>query len=163
MSPTSTRTPPPAPTGEQGTPPPPQRRELGHFARRVVVAVLISLGFLALALILWTGIHVLMQAFAGVLFALFLTGLSEWVSKHTRLFYGWSLTVVVAGLFVLTGGLGWFLEARLVRQIEELSEKLPQSLKEVQDYIRQYSWGDKLLEQVPAPRKLFPRSMPSRG
>jgi predicted PurR-regulated permease PerM len=153
ISPTSTRTPPLAPTGDQVTPPPTQRRELGDFARRVVVAVLISVGILALALVLWTGIHVLLQAFAGVLFALFLTGLSEWVSKHTRLSYGWSLTVVVASLFVLTGGLGWFLEAKLVRQIEELSEKLPQSLKEVQDYIRQYSWGDQLLQQVPSTKE----------
>jgi len=40
-----------------------------------------------------------------VLFAVFLSTLSDWVSKRTRLSYGWSLAVVVLGLFLVCGGL----------------------------------------------------------
>src|SRR5437763_14411533 len=69
------------------------KAEMTGFARRVVVAVLITVLILSVAYFLWRGAHVLLQAFAGVLFAVFLAALSDWLSKHTPLSYRWSLTV----------------------------------------------------------------------
>src|SRR5438132_2481144 len=57
--------------------------DMGDFARRVVVAVLITVLILAVAYFLWRGVHVLLEAFAGVLFAVFLGALSDWLSKQT--------------------------------------------------------------------------------
>src|SRR4051794_2532154 len=95
-------------------------RAMSDFAGRVVVAVLITLLLLALAYFLWRGTHVLLEAFAGVLFAIFLSALSDWLSKHTRLSYGRSLTVVVLGLLLLGGGLGYLLWSRLSTELGEL-------------------------------------------
>src|ERR1700687_5908506 len=89
------------------SPPHPPKVELIGFARQVVVAVLITVLILAIAYFLWRGVHVLLQAFAGVLFAVFLAALSDWLSKHTNLSYRWSLAVVVLGLFLITGGV-WY-------------------------------------------------------
>ena len=90
------------------------------FPRRVVVAVLITVAILAVAYFLWSGTHVLLQAFAGVLFAVFLAALSDRVSTHTRLSYGRSLAVVVVGLFLIGGGLGYLLGSHLSAQVGEL-------------------------------------------
>src|SRR5438477_529176 len=58
------------------------RPGLADFAWRMVVAVLI----LALAYLLWRGVHVLLLAFAGILFAVFLSALSGWLNQRM----GWA-------------------------------------------------------------------------
>src|SRR6266850_2596134 len=122
---------------------------LTDFARRTVVAVLIALLFGLIAVVCWRGVHVLLETFAGLLFALFLYTLSDWLSRHTQLRYGWSLAVVVVALFVLIGGLGFLLGNRLAIQIESLSQTLPKSIDQVQEYLGQYPWGRVVLEHLP--------------
>ncbi len=122
---------------------------MGSFARKVVVALLIGILFLFLTYVLCEGLRVLLETFSGLLFALFLGALSNWLSSHTRLRYGWSLAIVVVVLLALAGGAGWLLENRLAAEISELTKKLPQSLETVREYLGQYAWGRLLLERVP--------------
>jgi len=119
------------------------------FARRTVVAMLIAVLILGLTYLLWRGVHVLLQTFAGVLFAVFLCALADWLSKHTRLSYGWALAVVLIALLLLAGGIAWLLANQLAVQVRDLSQRLPQSGERVRDYLRQYPWGRTLLEQEP--------------
>src|SRR5207248_7605359 len=99
--------------------------------------------------VLWRGIHVLLEAFAGLLFAVFLSALADWLSQRTKLSYRWALVVVLVVLFLVLGGLGWLLANRLASQISELSQKLPESFQQIRDYLSQYAWGRLLLERVP--------------
>jgi predicted PurR-regulated permease PerM len=114
------------------------------YTRRVIVTVLI----LALAYLLWRGTHVLLQAFAGALFAVFLHALSAWLARKTGLRFGWSLAVVVAALLLLAGGVGWLLSNRLMSQASELADKVPQSLQQLRNALNQSPLGQKLLGQV---------------
>src|SRR5262245_16916946 len=82
---------------------------LADFAQRVVVAVLITVLILSVAYLLWRGTHVLLQAFAGVLFALFLSALSEWLSRRAGLSYGWALAIVTTAFLATAGVTGWLL------------------------------------------------------
>jgi predicted PurR-regulated permease PerM len=132
------------------SPPHPPKVELIGFARQVVVAVLITVLILAIAYFLWRGVQVLLQAFAGVLFAVFLAALSDWLSKHTNLSYRWSLAVVVLGLFLITGGIGFLLWNLLSIQIGELVQTLPLSLEKIKAYLMQYTWGQYLVENAPS-------------
>ncbi|HWG43125.1 MAG TPA: AI-2E family transporter [Gemmataceae bacterium] len=128
---------------------PPSRLGMESFARRTVVAMLIAVLILGLTYLLWRGVHVLLQTFAGVLFAVFLCALADWLSKHTRLSYGWALAVVLIALLLLAGGIAWLLANQLAVQVRDLSQRLPQSGERVRDYLRQYPWGRTLLEQEP--------------
>jgi predicted PurR-regulated permease PerM len=119
-----------------------------HFARRVAVAWVITLLFLVGAFVCWSGVHVLLQAFAGVLFAVFLSALSDLLSRHSGLSYGKSLLVVVVALCVVTGATVYLLESRLALQLSELTHTLPRSLEQVRDYLAQYEWGQLVLEQT---------------
>lgn len=132
------------------------RLSLPAFSLRVAVALLITLVILFIAYILWQGIHVLLQAFGGVLFAVFLAALSDWLHKHSRLSYAWSLTVVVVVLVLLSAGMGWFVWNRLATQTEEMTHKLPEAVGRLRDYLAAYPWGRQLLEQVP----MQPPSLP---
>ncbi|HZU36122.1 MAG TPA: hypothetical protein VFA18_09445, partial [Gemmataceae bacterium] len=84
-----------------------------EYARRVAIAVLIAILLVGLTALIWAGIHYLLMAFAGLLFAVFLSALSNWVGRYTHLSYAWSLTVVVVLLIAIACGLGWLLESRL--------------------------------------------------
>jgi predicted PurR-regulated permease PerM len=125
--------------------PAPSRTGLGDFACRVLVVVLI----LALAYLFWRGVHVLLLAFAGVLLAVFLSALSEWLSRRAGIAYGWALAAVVTILIVLAGGFGWLLANRLAIQVAELAHQLPESLQRIRDYLDSYPWGHLLLEKAP--------------
>jgi predicted PurR-regulated permease PerM len=119
------------------------------FARRVVVAVLITLGLLALAAAVWLGIHVLLEAFAGVLLGVFLSALADWLRRHSRLPYGWSLAVVVLGLCAVAVGTGWLLSNRVAAQLGQLLRQLPESLERARHELARYPLGQFLLDQAP--------------
>jgi predicted PurR-regulated permease PerM len=129
---------------------------LSVLAERTAVIVLVTVLILSVTYLLWSGMHVLLQAFAGVLFALFLSALSEWLSRRSGLGYGWSLAVVTAVFFVATGGVFWLLANRLALQVGEMSEQLPQAFARIRDYLAERTWGRLLLENVPQAAALSP-------
>ncbi len=141
-------------TSVHGTAPTRKSRDPEHgttyFARRVVVAVLIAVLILAVLLVLWHGVHVLLEAFAGLLFALFLNAVSDALHRRTGLSYRWSLALVVLALFATVGGLGYLLGSHLSAQIGELIKTLPRSLEQIRAYLMQYSWGQYLIENAPS-------------
>ncbi len=124
---------------------PPPGLSTPQFARRSVVFLLI----LILFYVAWQGIDVLLEAFAGILFAVFLSTLARWVERKANVRYGLALLVVVLALMALTGGFGWLLANRLAQQVGELTQQLPKSFAQIQDYLRQYPWGRMLLQHVP--------------
>ncbi len=139
----------PVPPARRPSPVVPPASDLGRFARRATVAVLIVVLIGSLTYVVWKEIHVLLEAFAGLLFAVFLSALSEWLSQRLHMRYGWALTVVLLALLVLLGGTGWLLASRLSAQVGELSQKVPQSLAQIRDYLVQSTLGRLLVEQVP--------------
>ena len=107
--------------------------------------VLVVLGVLVVALFLWKIANVLLLAFAGVLLAVVLHGVASRVTKHTPLSTRWGLPV--AGLLILgvLALVGWLIGPNVAAQMQQLSQQVPQMI----DQIRQYAWGDYLLQQVP--------------
>jgi predicted PurR-regulated permease PerM len=118
-------------------------------ARRTVVVVLVALLLLALALLVWSGVYVLLQAFAGVLLAVFLSSLADFWSHRTGLSYRWALAVVGLGLLALVVATGWLLASHLALQFGLLLQELPQSFERIRNYLDQYYWGRLLLEKAP--------------
>jgi predicted PurR-regulated permease PerM len=122
---------------------------LENFARQVVVAVLLTVLIVALAYLFWRGLAVLLMAFAGVLFAMFLVALAEPLSKHTRLPWGWSLAVVVVALLLVVGAIGWLISNQLAVQVGGISRQLPESLTRVREFLEERAWGRLLLDHEP--------------
>ncbi len=118
---------------------------LSSFARRLLLTIL----FVAAAYLAWVGMHVLLLTFAGILFAVFLSSVSRWLSLHTGVGYRTALATVVFALFLLAAGSTWLLANRLAAQLGELTEQLPQSFERIRELLRGHSWGRLLLEQSP--------------
>jgi predicted PurR-regulated permease PerM len=124
----------------------------GQFTRRVltVVGVVLTVGLLVT--VVWLSLHVWLAVFAGVLLAVFLRTLSDWVGRATHLSRGWSLAAV---LLLLTGlmTLGILLVVpRMAEQFDALGERLPKAVEQAQ------SWGTQLGLDRYLPRDTPPAS-----
>lgn len=128
------------------------------FARRVVVAVGITLAMLLVLLLLWYAVDVLMLVFAGVLLAIFLRGLSDTLCERTRLSGGWSLGIMCLALVGVIGLGGWSLAPSIAEQVDQLSDTVPQSVGRLEQSVARYRWGRRLIEQVPPVEDMMPRT-----
>lgn len=139
-SPRSRREPAPAAVQQPAGPDP--------FLRRVFTAVGIAVLAVLLLGMLVLGAEILLAAFAGILAAVFLLVLRDFLTRYTGIPEGWSLLIVVLLLTAFAGVAGWLLAPQLVVQFEQLNEELPRALQEVEEFLQQYGWGREVLEAV---------------
>lgn len=133
------------------------------FARRVgiviglVVATVLGLWFIGSAL------QVLLLVLAGVLLAVFFRGLGRWLSQHTPLSEGWGALVALLVTVLLLVGIGWFLAPRISQQVTQLGQELPQSIARLKTQVQQYSWGRKLVSEIPSGGDLEEMLLSNKG
>jgi predicted PurR-regulated permease PerM len=119
------------------------------FAMRCLIASIIATGVLALAVFLWYSVYVLLLIFAGVLIAVLLRGLSDWVSDATRLPHRASIAIVLVVLISVLVGVFWLAAPALAREIGELAEQLPTALANLRSKLEQDRLGRLVLAQAP--------------
>ena len=110
----------------------------------LVVAVVAALA----GVLLWLAADTLLLIFAGILFAVFLSGVTELVASSTRLPRGWALAVVVLVLIVLLALAGWLMAARLAEQAEQFGQELPRAVKHLRERLDEYPWGKWLATEL---------------
>jgi len=118
-------------------------------------------GVVLLLVVLVVGIayafDVLMLAFVGLLFAIFLRTVSDFIDRRTsvgnRASFAAGLLLVV-GVFV---GVGWFLVPRVAEQADDLRRTLPKSVEQLSLQLNEYEWGRWVMDQVPASANLIPQ------
>lgn len=121
---------------------------------RVLVVLGMAAAVTLLAILLVTGIAILLAAFGGILIAIFLRALVDGLKRVMPLSDGAALAIV---LLALTGALGiggWLLYPQVSRQADELAERLPEVTGDIIDYLEDRTWGRWLLTragQAPSP------------
>lgn len=103
------------------------------------------------ALLLWLAGHVvqvLIIAFAGVLLALFLSGIGEWVSERAggppRLWTAIACAVIAA----LTALVVWLTAPRVAREVDVLTRDLPRAVDRLMAHLQDYRWGQAIVERL---------------
>jgi predicted PurR-regulated permease PerM len=125
------------------------RRDTRRFAVRALVAVAIAmLGVLALGL-LWYAAQVLLVVFAGLLVAVALAGLADWVTRHTAVRRGPALGLVVLAIAAAVALGIWALADDVAEQTAVLIETLPRALDNARDALARTPAGRFLLQQLP--------------
>lgn len=122
-----------------------------RFARRVLIAVSLGAAVLILLLLLQMLVQIVLVFFAGVMFAIMLTGLSGLVQRYLHLPYGWSLLLVCLLLVALIVGAGILLGPQIGQQLTELTQRLPGAVDRVARQLEQYDWIGQILQQMPNP------------
>jgi predicted PurR-regulated permease PerM len=121
-----------------------EREQLGAFARRVLVLLVIG----AFALLLWRIVDALLLAFIGALFAIMFRGLAGLISRYTRIPVRWALLIVSVCLLALVFLFFWFAGPRINEQFTAFLDTVPTSLEQIEQVLSQYTWGRFLLDHL---------------
>ena len=133
---------------------PSERRKATTSHRMALRNVLITLGIICIAVIglylLRNFASALLLIFAGILFGIFLNGLTNLGAKWLHLPRWAALTLI---LLVMGGAIGcflWLAGPQVVQQMQQLGERLPKSLATLRDTMDGYDWGRSLLASLPS-------------
>src|SRR5688572_9919751 len=126
-----------------------------RFSKRSVIAVGIVALFGLLLLLLWYASAVLLLLFAGVLLAVFLRSVADWVSRRTRLSIGWSLVVVVVLMVGIIALLTVWAAPRIADQVDQLIQQLPQAWDKLRARFDRYTWARNLFSATPEPKEIL--------
>jgi predicted PurR-regulated permease PerM len=127
------------------------------FKRRVLSGAMIVIALIVVLYFLWQAVYVLLLIFAGILLAVLLRTLAEYLHAWTRLPIGWSLAVVCA---TLLGGLAllvWLGAPPLSKQFEELADDLPRAVESLKARVAQYKWGAWFVANAPTTQQVAER------
>ena len=125
-----------------------------EFTRRVLIVtgvVVVAAGAVAALFVLASDVFFLL--FAAALLAILLRAASDALGRRTGLGPKWSFGLVVlaviAVIAVIAAGT-YAVGSTAVTQFNHLVADLPRSTDQARAYLRQYSWGDDSLRQMPA-------------
>ena len=97
-------------------------------------------------LILRVAFNILLMALAGVLIAVYFHGLADLIITKTKITRKPALFISIAGSVVLLAVMGWFVGSKVQRQVAELSNTLPQTIKVARAKIANTPVGAKIIE-----------------
>ena len=122
----------------------------GQFIQRTLAVVGIVTAVGLLLLLVWFSVKIWLAVFAGILLAVFLRGLGDWVAARTRLPALWALALVVTGLLGVGALVGWLLAPDAVQQFHELADRLPKAIDQLNQRLLRIEWVRYLSDKLPA-------------
>jgi predicted PurR-regulated permease PerM len=103
--------------------------------------VVIAIGLVGLAVMIWRLSDVFVVAFGGIVGAAVLRALSMPLSRKTKLSEHASLGIVVAVLLILLGLLSWLFGRQASEQITEMEKLLPDAWQKFTAWLQQFQLG----------------------
>lgn len=129
-------------------------------ARSHGIRTLVTVGIVAAATVLllftWYARDVLLLAFAGLLFGIFLRRLATLVAARTALGPRVALSLVTLALVGSVVGAFWAQGPAIAEQVRELREALPQAVQRLEARLGRYDWGERVVEAMPSAGELLP-------
>ena len=122
-------------------------------------AILFVIGLL----LIWYAWQVLLLAFGAILFALFLDGLTDLVTRWTPLPRKWALTLVILVLTAVTIGTGFLIGPGLAAQASEVAQQVPQAWADLQKQMQASPAGERILQYMPSGDKIIPSGSDMMG
>lgn len=112
-----------------------------QYLRRLLLTIGVLLAVGLLLVLVWLSVRVWLAVFAGILWAVFLSTLSRWVSRITRLPRGWTLAIVLLAIAGLGTTGGWLVAPKVAEQFTELTDRLPKAIEHLQQRVLEIGGG----------------------
>jgi predicted PurR-regulated permease PerM len=104
-----------------------------------------TFGLVALVvLLILNAAQVLLLIFGGILFAVLLRGMTDWVSRKTALRDGLSLTVSIVVPLTVLGITVRLAAPEVSDQAAKLGDRLPQAAQQLKEQLLQHGWAEQL-------------------
>jgi predicted PurR-regulated permease PerM len=135
---------------------------MGLAARALTVTAIAALVVVAL-LFAWAAADVLLVVFVGVIIALALRGLADWLAGRTGMPAGLAVAAGALGTIGLLALAGWALADEVAQQAGELAERLPRAVRDLGERVGETPWGQLLLARLPDPQSLVSSDVVTRA
>lgn len=113
---------------------------------RVILILSLTALFILLFLALWYLPDAFLILFAGILLAVFLRGMADFLSDHTGIAQHWSLTLVISLFFIALIGLGWLFGPALSDGLNQLFQSLTSGIAQARKFIRHNEFSQEMLQ-----------------
>lgn len=115
-------------------------------SRDIAKFTLVILAVLATATFFWTIKDALLVAFAGVIFAIVINGLSRILRRIIPVSRNWSIVSVGVIILLLAASFVYVFGSQIAEEFRGLTERLPEKIAELQESIREWPMGEELLD-----------------
>ncbi|MFT2008217.1 AI-2E family transporter [Pontibacter sp. 13R65] len=119
------------------------------FPKRVATAAFIVLLIASGFYLLGKAAYFFLLVFAAVLLAVMFCGLTDIGVEKLKLKRWLSLLIVTILVFGSVVGAFMLIAPTVSEQVEEMRETIPEAITQLQDWLKQRTWGAKLEEQIP--------------
>ena len=126
------------------------------FVRRVLVVVGVVVAAVVVLAFLRQAAFVLLLFFTATVFALFLSGVADFVSDRTPLTRPWALALAVLLLVGFFVGAGFLIGPNVSQQFGQLTQTIPNSIEEVRSRLEQSGWGQWVVSHAPSAQEVAP-------
>lgn len=119
------------------------------FTKKVLISAGIFIPLILIVLLFGVAFKVLLLILAAVLVASFFRGIAGYIHRFVKIPMGWSMfaaVMLVIGFFVLAGLL---IAPQISEQVDQLVEKLPETVQSAKEHLKQSKQGRRLVEQIP--------------
>ncbi|MDX5437689.1 MAG: AI-2E family transporter, partial [Pontibacter sp.] len=119
------------------------------YSKRVAITATIVLLVGAAFYMLGKHGYFFLLVFAAVLLAVLFCGISDWFMSKLHLRWGLSLLLAILLVFGVLTASFYFLAPTVGQQIREMRGTIPQAAQEIEDWLSQYGWGQKVAQKMP--------------
>ena len=106
-----------------------------ELARKTAVIASVAVGVIAAALLLWRGASLFLILFAGILFAVFLRSVADWIHGVTPLSRRVAVLLTTLVLVTAIVAMVWFMAPRISEQWSELSTAIPDAISDLRSRV----------------------------
>lgn len=114
------------------------------FVKKVFIVAL----FIIVIWMLKSTFSVLLMILAASIIALYFHGLAGLIERKFKLSGKWSMALSLLSTVVIIILLSWLIGAKVQAQINDLSNQLPELAARAKDELKQYTWGQAILDQT---------------
>ncbi|WP_226065018.1 AI-2E family transporter [Kaistella polysaccharea] len=115
------------------------------FQNKIWIAGGILLVIVLVAYLFGTLLNLLLLVLAGVLMSIYFHGCADFFKEKLKIGSPYALILSVTLNILIVGLFFWFVGARLNSQVDELSDKLPQTLEHAKSWLSEKPLGEKIL------------------
>lgn len=108
--------------------------------------ILIAIGLVLVAAILWLTVDALVIGFGAIVFATVLRAMADPIRRWTHWRDRWCVLAAVLALAILLALFGWLFGAQTVKQFAELRDRLPEAAVKFQEWLAGSSLGRAIVD-----------------
>ncbi len=118
------------------------------FTRKVVITTGVVIILVGGIILLVYAINFFFLVFAGILFAVMLRAITNWIHEKTKMKQGLALALanlIFFGIIFLTA---WLIAPTIRAQIQDMRETIPAAINSLEEQLGDTQWGERALEEL---------------